>query len=343
MYEDARCVIDYNTVFTNFSMPEFEDDGVPKVPLSKEMFDPYQSLKSEYRLAIGDILEITVFGEKEMHVEKTQVAPDGKIYYSILNGVEAEGKTIPEVNQDIASRLGDLFVDPKVTMVPKSLTDYSYRILGRVNMPGIYPLVKPVRLREAIAEAGDLISDTDKNLPRYGDEEMPYQDLCASFIVRDNQRLSVDFKSLILEGDEAQNVYLQPGDYVYIAPAEKREVFVLGSLTAPQRLPFTPGLTLIGALSSVGGWPTPGAYSPNLKKVLVIRGSLCCPCVAEVDLEKIFLGKARDLYLMPGDIVYAQHKHMRLGRELVRIAVYSFLLTFVGDTARYYAEEHWFD
>ena len=80
-----------------------------------------------------------------------------------------------------------------------------------------------------------------------------------------------------------------------------------------------------------------------MKKVLLIRGSLKHPCVAQVDLQKMLAGEARDLPLMPGDIIYLQHKDLRLGRELVHIAIYSFVNTFCGKAASHYAEEHWFD
>ena len=166
--------------------------------------------------------------------------------------------------------------------------------------------------------------------------------LANSFIVRGDRKLDVDFTKLLLSEDDSQNLYIHPKDYVYLAATDTKEVFLLGYVNAPQRLPFVPGMTLMSALSSVDGWPPPSPYSPDLKRFLVIRGALECPQVCMIDLKMILTGRARDVFLMPGDIVYATHKKFRLGRELVYIAIDSFIYGFLDSYALHFAREHWF-
>ncbi|MFQ5729307.1 MAG: polysaccharide biosynthesis/export family protein [Waddliaceae bacterium] len=345
LVSQATCVIDYNDCFEEFYVGQDAEclRGVQKQPLTPDMYDPYLATDPGYRLALGDILEISVFGEDETTVDNAMIAPDGKIYYTVLEGVPAAGRTPSELAEDLASKLEHLFLNPIVTVVPKTTKAQNYRILGRVRAPGEYLLEGPVSLREAIGEAGGAISSSAKGYDVYNRGiGVPFVDLSRSFIVRDNKKLDVDFSKLLLTSDNTQNIYLRPNDYIYIAPTETKEVFVLGYVLAPQRVPFLPDMTLMSVLATAGGWPPPSPYSPDLQRILIIRGSLECPKVCEVDLRMILAGRARDVYLMPGDIVYASHKSFRFGRELIHLAIDSFIYSFVWSAAVHYSESHWF-
>lgn len=360
-------IIDYNDCFQEFQVGKDAEclQGIQKQPLTPDMFDPFAPVDENYRLARGDILEISVFGEDETTVENAMIAPDGKLYYTVLEGIPASGRTSSELAEDLSKNLENLFVNPIVLVVPKATESLKYRILGRVRDAGEYSLEGPTTLKEAIGGAGGLISESDKIISSYGygraltgaggrgvttfsnvgygrGLNVPTVDLEKSFIVRENKKLDIDFGKLLLSEDNSQNIFLRPKDYIYIAEADKKEVFLLGYLNAPQRLPFVPGMTLMSALASVEGWPTPSPYSPDLKRFLIIRGSLECPQVCQVDLKKILTGKARDVHIMPGDIIYATHKQFRLGRELVHIAIDSFIYGFFDSAALHFTEAHWF-
>lgn len=339
-------VIDYNDCFEEHDLSEYgySRDPYETLEFTPDLFDPYQPIVPDYKFSKGDILQVAVFGEDETFVTGAVVAPDGKLYYSVLDGVQAEGKSPKEVAKDLAVQLDKLFVDPKVTIVPKEVVGPAYRILGRVRVPGEYKIEGPITVREAVAQAGGLFSEADKNTGDHpGRAAVPYTDLDNSLMVRGNKKVDINFYDLLFTGREDQNIYVKPNDYIYVAGSETQEVFVLGYVNAPQRLPHTVNMTLMTALSSANGWPTPGPYSPDLHRVVVIRGGLNCPQVCVVDIKKILHGQARDLRLEPGDIVYASHKQWRTAREAVHIAVDVFIAAFVGSFGEHYAREHWFD
>lgn len=346
MVSQEHTIIDYNDCFEEYCLdPEANAfQAIKKQPLSPEMFDPFQPIDSEYRLAKGDILELSVFGEEESLVDNAMIAPDGNLYYAFLDGLPAEGRKPEELAKDIASKLDHLFLEPQVSVIPKKTEALTYRILGRVRSPGEFSFEGPVSLREAIGNAGGLFSQSKTGNGEYVRNLLvPYVNLEESFIVRDNKKLDIDFAALLIEGDSTQDIYLRPGDYVYIVSAETQEVFVLGSVLTPQRVTYVPGMTLMSALTKAGGWPTNSPYSPDLKRFMVIRGGLECPKACQVNLRKILTGKARDLYLQPGDIVYATHKKFRFARELVYLAVDAFVYSFVTSAGVHYAREHWFN
>lgn len=337
----ASCVLDYNSSFQEFCFSAEEVEIGRAESLTPDMFDPHQAIDENYGLSCGDIVEISIQGEEETTIENAMVAPDGKLYYSVLDGVPAAGRRPDEVAMEMQRALGTLFISPVVSIVPKDFFGLNFYILGRVKMPGAYPIKGPVTLSEGIAEAGGLLSHQAKDYDYARRYLVPYVDLENSFLVRNNKKLDIDFRKLMLEGDARQNIYLKPEDYIYIAPAEEKEIFVLGALLAPRRLTCIPGMTLMQALGIAGGWQTPGPYSADLKQVIVIRGSLQRPKVCCVDVEKILLGEATDLWLYPGDIVYANDKLERFGREMVLFAVTTFFDTFSSAAGSYIPRAYW--
>lgn len=318
----------------NFDKPE--EDRI--IPLTPSLLDPQKVSAKDYRLSTGDLLEISVFGEEESLAERVVIAPDGYIYYAFLEGIPAAGRTVPEVTKDIVSRLSHLFLVPNVTVVPLTSVNNNFRIFGRVRDPGIYPLIGTTRLRDAIGIAGGLLTESFKDKATDADL-LPLANLRASFVIRDKKKINVDFEQLLFNGDNRQDIVLLPEDYIYIAPSELREVYVLGAVRSPQRLVYTRNMTLINAVALVGGWLPVSPYSADLSRVLVLRGSLECPCVIQVDLLGFLNGQARDLYLQPGDIIYFQNKQFRFVRELVRLAIESFVESFADVAAGFYGQK----
>ena len=109
-----------------------------------------------------------------------------------------------------------------------------------------------------------------------------------------------DFKALIEDGDMSQNMYLQPGDYVFVPSLGIDKVHVLGQVSGPQSVLYEPEISLISAIASAGG-PTPTAA---LNRVAIVRGSALSPRIAIVDLKKIMTGEKSDFRLLPDDIVW---------------------------------------
>ena len=79
------------------------------------------------------------------------------------------------------------------------------------------------------------------------------------------------------------------------APAEQRQfVNVTGGVRVPQAVPWTPELTLMGAIKRAGGvaWREP-------KKVRLTRGT----DRTDIEFRKIRKGEIPDPILQPGDII----------------------------------------
>src|SRR5258708_38966263 len=98
-------------------------------------------------------------------------------------------------------------------------------------------------------------------------------DLSRSFLVRSGRPVSVNFEKLFQAGDLSQNIPLEPNDYLFFPASGLQDIFVLGEVSQPGVVGFTPGLGALGAISMRGG------FSENAWKArgLVVRRSVKPP------------------------------------------------------------------
>lgn len=300
--------------------------------LTEEYYRPFRP--GGFKVSVGDILEISIFGHRDTLSRDTPVAPDGKIYYFFTDGVPAAGRTVQEIEDDLEARLGDLFAAPEVTIIPKRITSSKFTLLGKVKGPGTYYLKAATRLRQAIGMGGGFAEGG------YRGTSINIASLRRSFIVRDGKKLPIDFEELMKTEDDEHDIYVRPGDYIYIASSLIEEVYRLGAVREQRPMPYQDGLTLVGLITGQSG--EGGGYlgeAGYIQQTLVIRGSLEDPQVTVVDLEAVLEGRANDVYLIPGDIVYVPYKPYRWLRRLIRTAIFSYVRAFGGAAGFFYGEE----
>lgn len=266
-----------------------------------------------FRLGPGDNLEIEVLGEPTSR-SSALVGPDGKIYYNLLPGLFVWGLTLSETKDLLEKELGkQLRVKPEIALTLRLVESRRVWLLGSVQKPGVYPLATPLTVLEAISAAGGTIR------PPGLLDGVP--DLRRSFLLRDGQMVKVDLHRLLSQGDLTQNVCLRPDDFLYLQSESSRNVYVLGAVPAPSILPYSDRLSLLGALASCGG-TLPYA---QVSHVAIIRGSLVDPKIATVDYAAIRKGKAQDVLLQEGDIVYVSFVPYRKLALLAEGAVSQFI------------------
>lgn len=245
-----------------------------------------------FRLGPGDKLEIEILTDTNSRALAT-VAPDGRLYYSLLPGIDVWGLSLPEAARRLEDGLGQYYRSPQVSLQLRAIESASVWVLGRVRNPGIYPMTAPMRLLEAIALAGGTLTSSASGTT----EDLA--DLSHAFVVRDGQRLAVSFERLLRRGDMSQNIYLAPDDFIYLPSALSRDIYVLGAVRTPKAVARQFD-TLVAAMADAGG-PVRNAF---LGHVAIVRGSLDDPKIAIVNYEEIIVGKAPDVRLEPRDIVF---------------------------------------
>ena len=117
---------------------------------------------SDYRVGSQDLLEISVFGVQDLNKE-VRVNSNGQISLPLIGGVMAGGRTIPELEKDLASKYASGFLqNPQVSVFVKEYASQRITLEGAIVKPGIYPITGKTTLLQAIALSGgvdDKIAD----------------------------------------------------------------------------------------------------------------------------------------------------------------------------------------
>ncbi|MBV9674551.1 MAG: polysaccharide export protein, partial [Verrucomicrobia bacterium] len=91
-----------------------------------------------------------------------------------------------------------------------------------------------------------------------------------------------------------RGIYTNPNIVITMQP-QSRFVNVGGEVKTPQRVPYTPDLTILASINAAGGFSS----FADQHKVRLLRGNQ----VTVVDIKKIRANPAYDIQLQPGDRV----------------------------------------
>lgn len=261
-----------------------------------------------YTLGPGDKVELEIVNDPSTRA-MTTVGPDGKVYFHLLPGIDVWGLTLVEARDRLQEAMAKYVVNPQVGIQLRGIDSKRVWLLGRVQKAGVYPMPAPMTVLESLSLAGGTMTTSVTGTT----EDLA--DLSHSFIIRNGERLPIDFAGLIERGDMSQNIYLQPDDFVYFPSSQTKDIYVLGAVRLPRAVPRTQA-SLIAAIATAGG-PVKDAY---LSHVAVVRGSLTHPQIAVVNYEDILKGKAPDVLLEPRDIVYvplSPYRHLMKYADLI--------------------------
>jgi protein involved in polysaccharide export with SLBB domain len=275
----------------------------------------------EFTLGPGDRLEIEFIGDTTTR-STAEVGPDGKIYFNLLPGIDVWGMTLSQARSLITARSAQFMREtPNVALTLQAVASKRVWVLGSVNQPGIYPMSGPMTLLAGLAEAGGPTTAEEGVTPLAS--RSVSADLRRSFVLRRGQILPVDFERLVRQGDFSQNIYLLPGDFVYLPAATAQTVHVLGAVSVPGAVYSGDGITLIQTIASAGG-TIKDAYVTH---VAIVRGSLTKPSISIVDYNAVLKGTAPDVVLEPHDIVYIPYTPYRTVGRYVDLILRTFVQT----------------
>ncbi|MFN7176113.1 MAG: polysaccharide biosynthesis/export family protein [Thermaurantiacus sp.] len=197
-----------------------------------------------YVLGADDVVTVLVYGQQEFNVT-TKIKPDGTIVMPLIGTVQAAGKTVLQLIDEVRERLvaGDYLRDPIVNVEVREYNSKFVRVSGRAGRPTLVPLDRSNRLLDVLLRSGWVRGDGANHV-----------------IVRraaDGQELTIEVDDLARGVPEA-DIVLNPDDTVFIPEAER--VFLLGAVGRPGAYPMRPGMT-VGQLIAGAGGPRPGASS----------------------------------------------------------------------------------
>lgn len=111
---------------------------------------------TDYRVGSQDLLQISVFGVDDL-THQARVNSNGMINVPLIGGVMAGGRTVPELERELATRYADGYLqNPQVSVFVTEYTSQRVTVEGSVKNPGIYPLTGRTTLLQTVAMAGGL-------------------------------------------------------------------------------------------------------------------------------------------------------------------------------------------
>ena len=203
----------------------------------------------EYIVGPGDTLLVTVFehpeltapgSQEQLDANSREVLNDGTVYFPYVGRVQASGKTVSQIREQLRMGLSPQYTEVKVDV--KVLRYNSQRVLlsGAFKSPGPQPITNiPLSLVQAISQAG--LDLTDANL-------------AGLTLRRDGKDYVIDVDSLNRKDSQLSKIYLKDGDYLHLNSNSKNKIYVLGEVINPQVISFsTTSVTLLEALGTSGG------------------------------------------------------------------------------------------
>jgi polysaccharide export outer membrane protein len=153
-----------------------------------------------YIIGPEDVLFINVWRDADF-TKPVVVRPDGKISMSLIGDLQAGGLTPERLAGHIKEALLKYINAPDVTVSVTQVNSKKYFITGEIGRPGPYAMPVPVTVLEALSNAGGFKDFANKK---------------KVVILRGSNRLYFNYNEVVKGKKMEQNIFLQPGDQVFV-------------------------------------------------------------------------------------------------------------------------------
>jgi polysaccharide export outer membrane protein len=246
----------------------------------------------------GDLLEISVYDVPEL-ILRTRVSQAGTVSLPLVGEMKFSGSTVQQAQQQLAESLKqrNLVLDPQVHILVAEYATQGISVLGEVMQPGIFPLLGPHRLYDAIAAAGGLSQKASRTVT------ITHKDSTT-------QPVALELPKEMTASDPA-NIPLVPGDTVVIGKGGV--VYVVGEVVKPGGflMENNSRLSVLQAVALAQG-PTKFA---NTKNALIVRRNSQGVQEIPIPLDQIMQAKQTDQLLVAEDIVFLPTSNAKILRK----------------------------
>ena len=176
-----------------------------RIAVACTFFLPGVNAASEYRLAAGDTIRISVYGEDDLSFDELLIDSSESFEFPYLGSVNTRSRTPRQVQEALVRGLkGEYLINPKVTV---SIVRYrSVFVNGVVNRPGAYEYQPDLTVEKAIALAGGFMARYRKTRGVYLTKSEEVEGLTQD-----------EIKELLDDKSEVElTVKVSPGDTIYV-------------------------------------------------------------------------------------------------------------------------------
>jgi polysaccharide export outer membrane protein len=244
---------------------------------------PMQQSSAAYSIGPDDVLRISVYGYEDLRTE-TRVSADGRISFPLIGEIAVSGKSVREVEEDIAVHLidGGFIHDAQVSVSVLQHVSQQVSVLGYVNRPGRYPLDSDSSIVDLIAMAG--------GIQDLGDHKV----VITRNLNGKPQKQELNLRVYLENPESIAPFKMQQGDQVYVPRAP--QFYIYGEVQHPGGYRIEPDISVMKALSLGGGLTLRGTQNG-----IVIKRKDENGVVQEKDVE---LGDA----VLKDDVIYVSER-----------------------------------
>jgi polysaccharide export outer membrane protein len=241
----AGVVMDRRTVVQDYVLVDISNDVLREVPRVGpgaffQTFGAKRNVYPSFKVGVGDLLTVTIFesasgglftpGDASLrpgsfvNLPTQAVNRSGTITVPYAGEVRASGRTLIEIQKDIAKKLSNRAIEPQVVVTASEQVASSVTIIGETS-------------NKLVVRGDERVLDV---IARSGGSRFPTYELYVT-LVRDGRSATVYFPVLIR--DPRENIYVAPGDTIYLFRQPQKFVAV-GALGAGGQTQGVTGLFL---------------------------------------------------------------------------------------------------
>lgn len=259
----------------------------------------------DYVLGPDDMLSVRVLELDEFDpTQAMRVDPGGNIRLPLIGRMHAGGRTVQELEAEIAHQLTSIMFEPKVTVSVTGLRSHPISVLGAVKNPGVHQITGTKKLFEVLSLAGGLASDagnTIKVTRQVAMGPLPLanstHDASGSFSVGE-----LDIRSVMEARDPGQNIDVYANDVITVPKADL--VYVIGSVRRPGGFVLSEKreMSVLQALSLAEGLERVAA--PKNARILRQAAPGAERTEIAINLTEILAARNPDAFLRSNDILF---------------------------------------
>ena len=151
-------------------------------------------------LQLGDGVRLTFYNIEDDVSGDYFIMNDGTLQLPYIGLLQTNRKPFTALKDSILFSYESIYRDPELSVQPL----YRVNVLGEVRQPGIYYVTGYERLTDLLAMAGG---------------ETLEADLDKLYLMRNDQRVDINAKKIVKEGQSLQDFGMQSGDQVYVSRA----------------------------------------------------------------------------------------------------------------------------
>lgn len=150
------------------------------------------------QLSPGDGVKLTFYNISQDVSGDYFVQPDWNLQLPYIGAVNVKNRNFRSIRAEIVKRYEDIYRRPEIIIQPL----YKINMLGEVDRPGIYYVSGVEKLSDLLAMAGGETRDANLN---------------KIYLIRDNQKIDINAKEILQNGQRLNDIGLYSGDQIYVS------------------------------------------------------------------------------------------------------------------------------